>query len=361
MPKVYKSVKKYFKNPKIIHIIGTNGKGTTGRFLASALFSLGFHVGHYSSPHIMKFNERIWFNGSDISDEILEKSHQELLSFLTPEDVDSLSYFEYTTLLAMYLYQEMDYVVLEAGLGGEHDATAVFENILTLITPIDKDHEAFLGHTIEEIVTTKVNAVQKTAILANQPNSIVKKLASKIVRAKKCTFFSVDELLNEEDKGKIKIIEEELLLEKYLSDNLSLAISVLNLLKIEYSTENFKNARLFGRLSTLNENIIVDVGHNVLAAKAIVQSLEGSKYSLVYNSYKDKDYKEILSILKPIIKNVQIIDVDESRIESKDVLEETLRQLDVKYQNFNGIKKNEQYLVFGSFSVAEAFLKVYHE
>lgn len=361
MPKVYERVKKHFKNPKIIHIVGTNGKGTTGRFLASALFSLGFNVGHYSSPHIMKFNERIWINGTDASDEVLEKLHQKLLTILTQEDADSLSYFEYTTLLAMYLYQEMDYVVLEAGLGGEHDATAVFDNILTLITPIDKDHESFLGNTIEEIVTTKVNTVQKIAILAKQSNNTINKLAKDIVTAKKCVFISVEKLLFEEDRDKINIIEQELLLEKYLKDNLLLAVSALNFLKIKYTTANFKNARLFGRLSKLNKNIILDVGHNVLAAKVIANSLQGNKYSLIYNSYKDKNYKEILNILKPIIKNVQIINVSESRIENKDVLEETLRQLDVKYQNFNGIEREEQYLVFGSFSVAEAFLKVYHE
>ena len=143
MPRVYKSIQKSLKLPKIIHLIGTNGKGTTGRFLATALYSNGYAVGHYTSPHILNFNERIWLNGSDIEDEKLEFAHEKLLSLLSKKDALSLSYFEYTTLLAMYIYQEVDYLVLEAGLGGEYDATSVFKNDLTLVTIIDMDHEAF--------------------------------------------------------------------------------------------------------------------------------------------------------------------------------------------------------------------------
>ncbi len=361
MPRVFENIKKHFSLPKIIHLIGTNAKGTTGRFLASALFTSGLKVGHYTSPHISKFNERIWINGQDASDDILEASHQKLLTILTQEESNSLSYFEYTTLLAMYTYRDMEYVVLEAGLGGEHDATAVFDNILTLITPIDKDHEAFLGDTIKEIVTTKVNAVQKVAILAQQPNGIVDTLAEEIVTAKQCTFFKVKELISDKDVQKIARITKQLFLEKYLVDNLSLAIAALNYLKIEYSSDSFNNARLFGRLSKINEKITVDVGHNVLAARAIKNALEGNKYSLIYNTYKDKNYREIINVLKPILIDVQIIKVDDKRIVKQELLEETLSQLDVKYRNFNGIDDKEHYLVFGSFSVVEAFLKVYYE
>ena len=143
MPRVYEKVKQRLPLPKIVHIIGTNGKGTTGRFLASCLHSLGYKIGHYTSPHILKFNERIWLNGNDVSDDILNNAHDELQTILTQEDSNSLSYFEYTTLLAMLIYKDCDYVVLEAGLGGEYDATAVFPKVLTLVTPIDFDHEAF--------------------------------------------------------------------------------------------------------------------------------------------------------------------------------------------------------------------------
>ena len=183
MPRVYETIKSHFNIPKIIHMIGTNGKGTTGRFLASSLDSIGYKVGHYTSPHILEFNERIWLNGENVSDELLDKTHINLQNILTKEDAYSLSYFEYTTLIAMLIYKRCDYVVLEAGLGGEHDATAVFKKELTLVTPIDFDHEAFLGSTIEEIATTKLNAIDKNAIISSQKykeiSAIVKEISLK--------------------------------------------------------------------------------------------------------------------------------------------------------------------------------------
>ena len=75
MPRAYSLIKDKIKIPPVIHIVGTNGKGSTGRFLAHTLLKRGYSVGHYTSPHILKFNERIWINGSDISDENLEKIH----------------------------------------------------------------------------------------------------------------------------------------------------------------------------------------------------------------------------------------------------------------------------------------------
>jgi len=91
MPRIYEKIKSNFSSATIIHIIGTNAKGTTGRFLASALHSIGYRVGHYTSPHILKFNERIWLNGEDSCDETLEQAHKRLQTILTKEDSDALS------------------------------------------------------------------------------------------------------------------------------------------------------------------------------------------------------------------------------------------------------------------------------
>ena len=359
MPKVYGRIKKFIKVPKIIHLVGTNGKGTTGRFLASALYSLGFCVGHYSSPHILEFNERIWLDGKNVSNVTLNEAHKKLLSLLTPQDAETLSYFEYTTLLAVFLYQECDYVVLEAGLGGEYDATAVFENILTLVTPIDFDHEAFLGSDIESIATTKINAVQTRAILAKQPHKRVITVAKEIAEQKEIPIEKYDTLLNKQDSIKIAKIAKKNNLPLYLQENLMLSIAALKILGMDYDVENFKNAKLFGRLSQLGTNILVDVGHNTLAAKSIYNTLKENKYILVYNSFKDKNYNEILDILKPIINHVEIIDVKDDRIEERKKLVQAIESLDIVHKKFKGIEEDENYLVFGSFSVAEAFLKEY--
>ncbi|QOP46689.1 bifunctional folylpolyglutamate synthase/dihydrofolate synthase [Sulfurimonas paralvinellae] len=360
MPCVYGRISSQFKFPKIIHIIGTNGKGTTGRFLATALYKKGYRVGHYTSPHILQFNERVWFNGSDVAMECLESTHKKLLALLTQDEAESLSYFEYTTLLAMLYYSDKsDFVVLEAGLGGEHDATAVFANDLTLVTPIAMDHEAFLGSDIESIAKTKLNAAQKAVIIAKQRYKVVYDIMNELQKEKGLQTFRVEELLDEKDRQNILKIAEHEILATYLQTNLALAIAALKYFKIEYSVEDFYNAKLFGRLSVLEKNIIVDVGHNVLAAESISESLKNNKYTLVYNSYKDKNYKEILSVLKPIIETVELIDVYNARVEESGYLQQTLEDLGINYSKFKKLETEKKYLVFGSFSVVEAFLKVY--
>lgn len=361
MSRVYEKIKASIKIPKIVHIIGTNGKGTTGRFLASALHNIGFRVGHYTSPHIIEFNERIWLEGQNVSVSMLDDAHKKLQSLLSNEDASSLSYFEYTTLIAVLMYQDCDFVVMEAGLGGEHDATSVFENILTLITPIGYDHQAFLGSTIDDIALTKLSAIQKSAILASQPYTKVYEVADCIAKEKNLVIYKAHDLLDEEDKKNIKLISQNLSLAPYLTQNLSLSVAALKFLKIKYGINDFRDSLLFGRLSKIAPNVTVDVGHNSLAAKSIVESLKGS-YVLVYNSYSDKNYKDILNILKPIIKRVEIIDIaDNKRVEKREFIERTLDELSIKHSSFMSINDEDEYLVFGSFSVVEAFLKVIDE
>jgi dihydrofolate synthase/folylpolyglutamate synthase len=356
MPRIYASIKEQLKIPKIIHLVGTNAKGTTGRFLATALHSLGYSVGHYTSPHILSFNERIWSNGHLASEEALERAHKELLGFLNAEDAAALSYFEYTTLLAIHLYANCEYLVLEAGLGGEHDATSVFENILTIVTPIARDHEAFLGNTIESIASTKLKAIQKRVLFAKQEHAIVYSIADTLLEHNNFECHRYNELLKESDLKNIELLQEHLKLPHYLKENLSVAIAALNLLQIPYSATDFNESRLYGRLTRIAPNVIIDVGHNELAAHAIVNALEGEKFTLVYNSYSDKNYKEILQILKDIIVEVALIPVADSRVESPTIMRETLDALALPYGEFKSLEAEKNYLVFGSFSVVEAFL-----
>jgi dihydrofolate synthase/folylpolyglutamate synthase len=358
MPRVYAQLAPYLHIPKIIHVLGTNGKGTTGRFLASALHKRGFSVGHYTSPHILAFNERIWRDGANVSDAVLEAAHEKLQNLLDSLEGEKLSYFEYTTLLAMLVYEGCDYVVLEAGLGGEHDATAVFPKVLTLITPIDFDHESFLGSTIEEIAATKINAMEQHAIIAEQKYPKVYEIAHAIALKKGGKVFRIAELSDAKTNKKIEAIAQKLLLPAYLKANLELAAAALEFLGVAWEEGDFDNARLFGRMSKVAPNVYLDVGHNPLAAQSIAKELTGKKVILVYNTYKDKDYKKILAILRPVLWHVEIINVNEGRIVARKVLEEALRELAIPTKTFEGIvDKERDYLVFGSFSVAEQFLK----
>lgn len=356
-PRAHASIESKLKMGKIIHLVGTNGKGSTGRFLATALQRAGISVGHYTSPHILRFNERIWINGEDISDEALEEAHQRLLGILDIDTANALSYFEYTTLLSIIAFEACEYIVMEAGLGGEYDATAVFSKELSIFTPIDFDHAAFLGTTIEEIASTKLRSMQRTALLGKQSHKEVDVIAQSIAIDKGANLLRVNEISDESLHTMVLRLATKNGLSDYLGDNLLLAMSAFKLLGFEPSEALFDQQALFGRLSPIAPNITLDVGHNPLAAREIARAYEGKKVVLIYNTYRDKDYREILGILRPIIERVEIIEVDETRIAPHEELEAALDELGIVHSHFESIDEKQEYLLFGSFSVAETFLK----
>ncbi|QIR77814.1 bifunctional folylpolyglutamate synthase/dihydrofolate synthase [Sulfurospirillum diekertiae] len=358
MPKAYQSIASHLTLPKIIHIVGTNGKGTTGRFLAQMLLSNGLQVGHYTSPHILKFNERIWLSGEDANDEMLEQAHTELLSWLEPSMAESLSYFEYTTLLAMSIFcKTCDYVILEAGLGGEFDATNVFPKCLSIVTPIGLDHQSFLGQTIEEIAQTKINSATGDIVLAKQYDANVHPIALAKVKKLKSRLYDVNDFFDKTFSSKLDVYSDKFGLPTYLKENFRTALCALNVLGYDCNLDIFSPVVLQGRCQKLLPNVTVDVGHNVMAAEALVANLGEKKVILVYNSYKDKDFRTILKILKPVVEEIQVIEIDSPRAADKRDIYAAAKALELPISSFVTIQSDKEYLVFGSFSVVEAFLK----
>lgn len=347
-------VNKKLKLPKVIHIVGTNGKGSTGRMIAHLLLNAGFNVAHYTSPHILKFNERFWLNGNDCDSDILEIAHNRLYESLNNDLREILSYFEYTTLLAFFAFEECDYLVLEAGLGGEHDATNVMPKVLSVITPIDFDHQAFLGERIEDIATTKINSIDKIAVVSMQPHSEVVDVAKKIAKEKNANLILVEP---DYQKENIEQIAKQNNWGDFLCDNAKSACVALDILDIKYDINSLNSWQMMGRYFEYATNVRLDVGHNALAAKVLSQIIQKDT-TLIYNTYEDKPYREILTLLKPKIKKLLIILIDSPRSLSLEKLEIALKELQIDYDFFdNKISSIEKYLVFGSFSVVEAFLK----
>jgi dihydrofolate synthase/folylpolyglutamate synthase len=345
----------------IIHIVGTNGKGSTGRIMATLLDSSGNRVGHFSSPHILKFNERIWIDGEDISNENLEIAHTKLYPILGQEMSEALSYFEYTTLLALVAMEELDIIILEAGLGGESDATSVVDKDLTVVTPIGLDHQDFLGDSIKSIATTKINSIDKQVIIGIQPNRKVYDIARYISKNRDAQLYILEECYNKLEAQKIEAITKEIGWSEYLYENALLAINALHILKLPYNIIDLKSVKLFGRFYSILPNVIIDVGHNLLAIEAIANALEhkygDKKVVLVYNSLDDKDYSAILKRVKKHIKRVEIISIDTQRAVEVTQLQVELKKLSIEFDIFKNINNYENYLVFGSFYVVEAFIK----
>jgi dihydrofolate synthase/folylpolyglutamate synthase len=397
--RAYALIRDRIAHPPAIHVVGTNGKGSTGRMIAHLARSYGMEsgewrvenevkrknsqfsilnsqlsVGHYTSPHILCFNERIWIDGEEVSDEALEAGHRRLYGMLGERMSGALSYFEYTTLLALLLFEKCDLIVLEAGLGGEHDATNVVENkILTVVTPIGLDHQAFLGESIEEIAATKLRSIapRGRVLLAKQPYDEVYDVAARVARERKAELFlcSKEQVAGSNENESVSLetptetihqlrsIAEAKAWPNFLVDNAQTALEALRIVGIDADPEGLRDLELFGRYYPICENVRIDVGHNPLAARALAEAMEPETV-LIYNSLEDKDYREVLSIFRPNLKRVELLPLTSRRAAVPEEIQAALEELEIPWNLFDGqLFSHERYLVFGSFYTVEAFLR----
>lgn len=349
---------------KVIHIIGTNGKGSTGRFIAMGLEQQKKSVLHFTSPHLFEFNERFFVSNGEFQGDIprdrLESIHQKLWAI---ESVREASYFEYATFLALVLGMEYEYLVLEAGVGGEFDSTSVIKANVSVFTLIGLDHQEMLGEHIEQIATTKLRAMSEYAILARQNHKEVEQIAREIALQKgaKCVLWEgLEEILGGQKEAFYQYAKRYKL-PLFLQENLSTAMRVMAFFGMEFDFLRLGRLSLRGRCEILAKNIVLDVGHNIDGARALRAFLGKKKLNLVYNSYIEKDIEAILRELLPNIKKVLILSVENSRICPKERLIKTLEALQVAFMDFDMamMSESEEYLVFGSFSVAQEFLRQY--
>ncbi|MGL2805456.1 Mur ligase family protein [Helicobacter pylori] len=358
---IYKDFKNAFfeVQAKVIHVVGTNGKGSTGRFLTLLLADQNFKVLHFTSPHVFEFRERFFLNGSVVEESVLENAHQQLQSHAFS---NACSYFEYATLLAVMLAKDCDYLVLEAGLGGEFDSTNALEKTLSVFTPIDYDHKEFLGDSLESIAQTKLKAMGSLSIIAPQ-QELVLNIAQTIAKEKHAKLIVVQ---NEISKG-VKAYIERHHLAYFLAMNLEVALKAFETLlpcNKQEVLKNLKPLNLIGRCEFLSPNILIDVGHNPHSAKALKEEIKrvfNTKIILIYNCYQDKDAFLVLEILKPVIKKVLILELHNERIIQLEKLKGILETLGLEHALFEDVEENENYLVYGSFLVANAFYERYQK
>ncbi len=356
---IYKDFKNAFFEiqAKVIHVVGTNGKGSTGRFLTLLLADQNFKVLHFTSPHVFEFRERFFLNGSIVEESVLENAHQQLQSHAFSS---ACSYFEYATLLAVMLAKDCDYLVLEAGLGGEFDSTNALEKTLSVFTPIDYDHKEFLGDSLESIATTKLKAMGSLNIIAPQ-QELVLNVAQTIAKEKHAQLIVVQ---NEISKG-VRDYIERYHLARFLAMNLEVALKAFETLlpcNKQEVLKNLKPLNLIGRCELLSPNILIDVGHNPHSAKALKEEIKrvfNAPIVLIYNCYQDKDACGVLEILKPVVKKVLILELHNERIIQLEKLKGILETLGLEHALFEDVEENENYLVYGSFLVANAFYERY--
>ena len=311
------------KISQVVHIAGTNGKGSTQAFLRAAIESSGESAHVYTSPHLTRFHERIRVAGSLISENVLADilNECELANNGKP-----ITYFEITTCAAFLIFSRIkaDYTLLEVGLGGRLDATNILKKPkLTIITPISMDHVQFLGSTIEQIANEKAGIMKEgiTCIVGHQSKDaidVIKKRAIELNSELKIygehwqVYAKSDKLIFKDAMGFLELPLHKLIGQHQI-ENAGTAIAAMRELSIpdEACKESMKNVYWPARMQRLESGPLVkmaneseiwlDGGHNQAAGIAISNALEqlpkGRTNILICGMLKTKDLKAFLNPL----------------------------------------------------------------
>lgn len=311
---------KHIGNPeaklKTIHIAGSNGKGSTASFIASILTEAGYKVGLYTSPHFINYNERIRINGLEIPNKYVAEFVNQNNDFI---DSESPTFFELTTAVAFKYFadENVDFAVIETGLGGRLDATNVLNSLASVITSISLEHTNILGNDLSTIAKEKAAIIkdnQKVFIgsLPDEARDVVvlkaKECNSEYFELKKIVKISDNEGIVERESTKIKISNLPLI-GAFQIKNASLAVLVIINLFPKIETESILNglSRVIGNSGIQgryeiycdNPKVIFDSAHNSEGIELFLEQFKKdminySRCILIYGAMKDKNVSQIL-------------------------------------------------------------------
>ncbi|CAH0526569.1 bifunctional tetrahydrofolate synthase/dihydrofolate synthase [Vibrio hippocampi] len=325
--------------PVTITVAGTNGKGSTCALMEAILLDAGYKVGVYSSPHLIRYNERVRINGNELADEAHAQAFHDIEQL---RGEVSLSFFEYATLAALKLFQDnqVDVVLLEVGLGGRLDATNVVDHDVSVITSLAVDHVDWLGDDISKIGFEKAGIFRsgKPAVCGQPaPPSTVPAHADDIQADFYQTGIQFDYQSTSKDTW--RWVHGAYTLEDLPKPDLPLmnantALMALCSSGLDISDVNIvnglKSARLAGRLQVVEgkPTTLLDVAHNPHSAQYLVSQLlakdETAKYSLVLGMLHDKDIEQTINALQPIAKRWYLASLDGPRAATADELAQYL-------------------------------------
>lgn len=338
----------YFGNPqekiKCIHIGGTNGKGSSSNMLASVLQEAGYKIGLYNSPHLIDFTERIKVNGKNCDKEFVFTFIQKLRSI--PEDIRP-SFFEFTTIMAFeYFYQQqVDYAIIEVGLGGRLDSTNIIMPLISAITNVQLDHQNILGDTIEEIAGEKAGIIKKNIpIISGDENEIVKSIIKEKAIKENAPFVDATLLqsqLSSDLKGNYQqknirvvlgIVEELRKLQVKITDK-DLETGLLNV---------HQNTGFIGRWFEFSNDplTICDTGHNQAGLEYVfsqLNSIDRHKH-IILGFVNDKKIDEVMGLL-PENSEFYFAKPSINRGRHPEDYENLLKEAKIFYKIFNSVQE----------------------
>ncbi len=346
------------------HIAGTNGKGSTAAILESILRSAGLRTGLYTSPHLERINERIRLNGEPVSDEIFAAAwtrvHASIESLMASGKLTAHpTYFECVTAMAFLIFaeQRIDFAVYEVGLGGRLDSTNIIMPEVAIITPIDFDHENFLGHSIAEIAAEKAGIIKGGATII----SSVTRPEARAVIAEKCTemaarLLDIEGAWHLEERASSAGLYQAVATSKESGAKLTIAPALPGRFQLRNALAAATAARVLseggrfrvgekniergvasvtwpGRLERLSENpaIYLDGAHNPSGARELLEfwqrDLAGRRIILIYGAMRDKAVDEIAGVLFPHAHTVILTEPRQPRAISVSLLSEMTAHL----------------------------------
>ena len=315
-------------NFNTIHVAGTNGKGSIASALSTILYKAGYKVGLYTSPHLVRLNERICINNHPVSDENIVAAYKAVKS--AHHGYREPTFFEFTTAMAFYEFgrHNVEWAVVETGMGGRLDATNIITPALSIITNISLEHKLYLGNTISKITrekggiikkgipvvtgVTQKNAISALASIAKSQSAPFYRFrdAFRIRRNRNTTFnyFGIDHVWRHIHTG---------LIGKHQIDNAALVLAACELLiknNLNLTLKNIKDGleknRWPGRLEIVSSLplILLDGAHNFIAARLLArylsENLSDRDITLIIGILDDKPYKAILKDLLPLCRKV---------------------------------------------------------
>lgn len=377
---------------KAILIGGTNGKGTTAALLEQTLLAQGYSVGVYSSPHLLNFNERLRINGADLPD----ADWLDAFAFIEKLRADvALTYFEFTTLVAFRILQQqqVDFCLIEVGLGGRLDATNIITPDVSVITTVDLDHQDWLGNDRETIGAEKAGIFrdQGLAVVGDlaPPQSVLNAIADLKVDARIVSqHYQYTEQSNTWQWQSAHRQFDALPIPAMPIQNAATAMAVLDILQLLPDTAQLSAVlsgfSMPGRMQRLQRSpaIIVDVAHNPQSARYLAQQLEKlkSQYRALVaftGMLKDKDISQTLQPLTSLFDQWHLVSLAGARGASAQLLAEKLAQCDKApkpaqlalhddiaqaYTSVcQSLQSDELLVVFGSFFTVSAVLAGHQE
>jgi dihydrofolate synthase/folylpolyglutamate synthase len=310
---------------KVIHVAGTNGKGSVCAMIDSICRAQGYRTGLFISPHLITFRERIRVNGEMISEDSVADGVTTIRDLIADWDPHP-TFFEVITALALKHFAEakIDIAILETGLGGRLDATNAVQSDVSVITPIGLDHEEWLGHTLAEIAGEKTGIIKPRVPVVSTPQQLQ---AEEVIRARAAECGSPVQFVNEIYHGSPVALRGE-----HQKQNAAVAIAAVQAANIHVDEKAIVRGLAAiewpARFQKWNERTIIDGAHNPGAARVLAETWRevfgDQKATLVLAVLTDKDLRGICEALAPIAHSVILPKIRSDRAAAPEELAKVL-------------------------------------